>query len=100
MHVFTSEVIAPDLYDSPLTLRVPVHQHQAKKNTQGHVGGRTRSSSPSLSGPHINIECAPINPISSALFAILIQSHKVEIILLFFLYITVPPLTSILPTPL
>ena len=32
MHVFTSEVIVPDSYDSPLTLRVPVHQHQAKKH--------------------------------------------------------------------
>lgn len=37
MRVFTSEVIVPDSYDSPLTLRVPVHQHQAKKNTHGHV---------------------------------------------------------------
>lgn len=36
MHVFTSKVIVPDLYDRPLTLRVLVHQHQAE-NTQGHV---------------------------------------------------------------
>lgn len=36
VHVFTSKVIVPDLYDRPLTLRVLVHQHQAE-NTQGHV---------------------------------------------------------------
>lgn len=36
VHVFTYEVIAPDLYDRPLTLRVLVHQHQTE-NTQGHV---------------------------------------------------------------
>lgn len=36
MHVFTSKVIVPDLYDRSLTLRVLVHQHQAE-NTQGHV---------------------------------------------------------------
>lgn len=36
MHVFTSKVIVPDLYDRPLTLRVHVHQHQAE-NTQGYV---------------------------------------------------------------
>lgn len=35
MHVFTSKVIVPDLYDRPLTLHVLVHQHQAE-NTQGH----------------------------------------------------------------
>lgn len=36
MHVFTSKVIVPDLYDRPLTLRVLVQQHQ-EENTQGHV---------------------------------------------------------------
>lgn len=35
MHVFTSKVTVPDLYDRPLTLHVLVHQHQAE-NTQGH----------------------------------------------------------------
>lgn len=36
VHVFTYEVIAPDFYDRPLTLRVLVHQRQTE-NTQGHL---------------------------------------------------------------
>lgn len=36
MHVFTSKVIVPDLYDKPLTWQVLVQQRKGE-NTQGHV---------------------------------------------------------------
>lgn len=64
MHVFTSKVIVPDLYDRPLTLRVLVHQHQAEKHPRACVS-RTKSGSLSFSGCNLQLEHTPTNHIYS-----------------------------------
>lgn len=65
MHVFTSKVIVPDLYDRPLTLRVLVHQHQAEKHPRACVS-RTKSGSLSFSTCNLQLECTPTNHIYSS----------------------------------
>lgn len=64
MHVFTSKVIVPDLYDRPLTLRVLVHQHQAEKHPRACVS-RTKSGSLPFSTCNLQLEWTPTNRIYS-----------------------------------
>lgn len=64
VHVFTSKVIVPDLYDRPLTLRVLVHQHQAEKHPRACVS-RTKSGSLSFNRCNLQLECTPTNHIYS-----------------------------------